>query len=289
MSARAEHWVLQVCEANPELRPVHCHILQLLAIRHDHDYGMAWPSIARMAAESHYTERAIYKAMDELTAMVLVHRSYGDLPRKSRRDAAKLGNRYQFPGLDEISEEDQPRLLGGASRDERGSPEPDGLDERGSGGEMNLKPAADERDVTTQSRVDEPETHVTPELTATRSVAYVRNAQTQTRGPDEASPRPAEEDDGPAEPVPLHDRAQICPMCNKPFVGAYVDHFCPINRPPPRRLPPRIGKRIDLAELKRIEQELEDFNRGRREAQANGSLEPASTDNRHVPSETSSS
>lgn len=251
MSARAEAHVLDLCEKHEELRPIHCHVLQLLAIRHDHECGIAWPSVARMAKESHYTERAIYIALDELTEWMLLHRSYGELPRKSSRQRPRQGNRYAFPGLDQIDEYDQPRLLGGRplpsddQGDEGGSPEPD--DE-----EMNLTHAGDERDVTAQTQVDEPDAHVTPEQTSTLRVDYVRNGQAQTRAPDEAPPRRADEETyGDAVPpkwqelVPGVYRGRPggqgevsllkvrCPICERSMPRDEIDdHVCvPVGEP----------------------------------------------------------
>jgi hypothetical protein len=165
VSAEAETHVLRLCEVREELRPIHCHVLQLLSIRHDRDYRIAWPSVEGMARESHYSTRAIYKALDELTGMGILHRDYGELPRKSRRDRVKLGNRYRFPGLDEIPEDEHPRLLGGRkattsdAADEPRSPEPDDVHMNG---QMNLTQAPDEPDDALQmNRADEPDTHVT--------------------------------------------------------------------------------------------------------------------------------
>lgn len=157
MSPRAENHALEVCGDHaryPQLRAVHAAVLHHLAIRHNDHHGYAWPSIQRVALETRYTERAVYKAIDDLVAWGLLYRSWGRLPmldsaddEAAEQDGRKLrGNVYRFPAIDRIPQRAAPRLAGGRPRsDEPGSSDADaGSDEPDATTQMNPAQRSDE-------------------------------------------------------------------------------------------------------------------------------------------------
>lgn len=110
MSWPANTWVLNLRTApnGERLTPPERHLLLLLSVRHNHDFGGAYPDRKRLAEESGWSLRKIAGALNDLERKGVLHIAYGRLPNRKR------GNIYRFIGLDPIPASDpKRRRLGG--------------------------------------------------------------------------------------------------------------------------------------------------------------------------------
>lgn len=91
MSAIATRWAWRVRGIPPTAR----HVLLCLADRHNPKYDCAWPSYADIVERTGLSERTVRRAVDDLVAEGLVHRS-----ARLSSHGRKVGLKYTFPSFD---------------------------------------------------------------------------------------------------------------------------------------------------------------------------------------------
>lgn len=88
MSHKAVTWAWEQSTGSPTRKAV----LVSLADRHNKDTGRCDPSIARIAAETEFSERAVRKALSDLEEMGLIERE-----ERRRADGSRRTYSYRFP------------------------------------------------------------------------------------------------------------------------------------------------------------------------------------------------